>query len=67
VARFTRTFGTLVKAGVPIMQALESVAETAGNAALAEAVLSARDSVRDGGRLSPPWRSPASSPRWSPP
>ncbi|HAM35321.1 MAG TPA: pilus assembly protein PilC [Elusimicrobia bacterium] len=56
VARFTRTLGTLIKSGVPILQALETVAATAGNVIIAEAVLSARESIREGGHLSDPLR-----------
>jgi type IV pilus assembly protein PilC len=54
VARFTRTLGTLIKSGVPILQALETVAATAGNVVISDAVLSARESVREGGHLSDP-------------
>lgn len=54
VARFTRTLGTLIKSGVPIMQALETVAQTAGNVVIAEAVLQTRESIREGGHLSDP-------------
>lgn len=54
VARFTRTLGTLIKSGVPIMQALETVASTAGNVVIAEAVLQTRESIREGGHLSDP-------------
>jgi type IV pilus assembly protein PilC len=54
VARFTRTLGTLIKSGVPIMQALETVAQTAGNVVIAEAVLATRESIREGGHLSDP-------------
>ncbi len=54
VAKFTRTLGTLIKSGVPIMQALETVAATAGNVIIAEAVLSTRESIREGGRLADP-------------
>lgn len=54
VAKFTRTLGTLVKSGVPIMQALETVANTAGNVIIAEAVLTCRESIREGGHLSDP-------------
>ncbi len=54
VARFTRTLGTLIKSGVPIMQALETVSQTAGNVVIAEAVNSTRESIREGGRLSDP-------------
>ncbi|MDD5656350.1 MAG: type II secretion system F family protein [Elusimicrobia bacterium] len=56
VARFTRTLGTLIKSGVPILQALETVAATAGNVVIAEAVLDARESIREGGHLSDPLR-----------
>jgi type IV pilus assembly protein PilC len=54
VAKFTRTLGTLVKSGVPIMQALETVAQTAGNVVISDAVLLSRESIREGGRLSDP-------------
>ncbi|MBI4060821.1 MAG: type II secretion system F family protein [Elusimicrobia bacterium] len=54
VARFTRTLGTLIKSGVPIMQALETVASTAGNVVIAEAVSQTRESIREGGHLSDP-------------
>ncbi|MEK7234840.1 MAG: type II secretion system F family protein [Elusimicrobiota bacterium] len=54
VARFTRTLGTLIKSGVPIMQALETVAATAGNVIIAEAVNLTRESIREGGHLSDP-------------
>jgi len=54
VAKFTRTLGTLVKSGVPIMQGLETVAATAGNKIIEKAVLSARESIREGGRLADP-------------
>lgn len=54
VAKFTRTLGTLIKSGVPIMQALETVAATAGNAVIEKAVSDARESIREGGRLTDP-------------
>ena len=54
VAKFTRTLGTLIKSGVPIMQGLETVAATAGNVVIEEAVLSAHESIREGGRLADP-------------
>ncbi|MDD5302658.1 MAG: type II secretion system F family protein [Elusimicrobia bacterium] len=54
VARFTRTLGTLIKSGVPIMQALETVAQTAGNVVIADAVNLTRESIREGGHLSDP-------------
>ena len=54
VSRFSRTFGTLVSSGVPMMRALEIVGETAGNTVLAQAVDNARDSVREGQKVSTP-------------
>ncbi|MEK7381939.1 MAG: type II secretion system F family protein [Elusimicrobiota bacterium] len=54
VARFTRTLGTLIKSGVPIMQALDTVAATAGNVLIEEAVMLTRESIREGGHLSDP-------------
>lgn len=54
VAKFARTLGTLIKSGVPIMQALETVAATAGNVVVTEAVLATRESIREGGRLADP-------------
>ncbi|TBR24656.1 type II secretion system F family protein [bacterium] len=54
VAKFTRTLGTLIKSGVPIMQGLETVGATAGNKIIEEVVLGARESIREGGRLADP-------------
>lgn len=55
VARFARTFGTLMAGGVPLMRALEIVGETSGNAVLAEAVEGTRASLREGQPLSTPF------------
>ncbi len=54
VAKFTRTFSTLIKAGVPILQALDTVAQTAGNIVIEEAVLTAKTSIREGERIAKP-------------
>lgn len=54
IARFSRTFATLVGSGVPMMRALEIVGETSGNAVISNAVLKARESVREGQRISAP-------------
>ena len=54
VARFCRTFGTLINSGVPMMRSLEIVGETLGNAVLAEAVANTRISIREGQKLSAP-------------
>jgi type IV pilus assembly protein PilC len=56
VARFARTLGTLVKSGVPIMDALETVAKTSGNKVIETSVNKARDSVREGKTLTQPLR-----------
>lgn len=54
VAKFTRTLGTLVKSGVPILQAMETVAQTAGNKVIEGAIMAARESIRDGERIADP-------------
>jgi type IV pilus assembly protein PilC len=54
IARFARTFGTLVSSGVPMMRALEIVGETAGNEVIAKAVDTSRQSVREGQKISAP-------------
>lgn len=48
VARFTRTFGTLIGSGVPILEALDISRDTAGNKILANAIQSVHDGVREG-------------------
>lgn len=55
VARFARTFGTLVASGVPLMRTLEIVGETSGNAVLAAAIEGTRSSIREGQPLSTPF------------
>lgn len=54
VARFTRTFGTLISSGVPMMRSLEIVGETLGNVVLQRAVDQTRNSIREGQKLSAP-------------
>ncbi len=54
VAKFARTLGTLIKSGVPIMDALETVGKTSGNLVVERAVMNARDSVREGKTLTQP-------------
>ncbi len=54
LSRFSRTFSTLLRSGVPILGALEIVAETSGNRIISRAVLAARDSVRNGNTLTEP-------------
>jgi len=54
IAKFTRTLGTLIKSGVPILQGLDTVAATAGNVVIEKAVLTCRESVKEGGKLADP-------------
>lgn len=51
VARFARTFGTLIKSGVPILTSLEIVEESSGNAVLAKTVMEVREEVQQGGMI----------------
>ena len=54
VARFTRTLGTLISSGVPILEALLITARSAGNRVVEKAVLAARTHVTGGGTLADP-------------
>lgn len=54
ISRFTRTLGTLVSSGVPILQALTIVKETAGNVIIANAVNSVHESVKEGETITAP-------------
>ncbi len=54
LARFSRTLGTLLVSGVPILQALETVAGTVGNGIIADAVMQARARIREGDRINEP-------------
>lgn len=54
LARFSRTFATLIRSGVPIMGTLDIVSETAGNQVIANCVDSSKESVRNGNMLSEP-------------
>lgn len=54
VSRFSRTFGTLISSGVPMMRSLEIVGETSGNMVIAKAVENARNSIREGQKVSAP-------------
>jgi type IV pilus assembly protein PilC len=55
LSRFSRTFSTLVKSGVPILGAMEIVSDTAGNLVISRIADQARDSVRNGESLSAPF------------
>jgi len=54
IAKFTRTFGTLISSGVPILQALDIVGETSGNAVIAQAVKRTRSSIKEGDTIANP-------------
>ncbi|HEV2437383.1 MAG TPA: type II secretion system F family protein [Verrucomicrobiae bacterium] len=54
IARFTRTLGTLVSSGVPILQALTIVKETAGNVIIANAVSGVHEAVKEGETITAP-------------
>ncbi len=56
VSRFTRTLGTLVSSGVPILDGLEITAKTAGNVIVKDAVMMARASIREGDTIANPLR-----------
>ncbi len=54
LSRFSRTFSTLIKSGVPILASLEIVADTAGNSIISKAVNQSLVSVRSGETLAEP-------------
>ena len=54
ISRFTRTLGTLISSGVPILQALTIVRETAGNVIIANAVTKIHESVKEGETITAP-------------
>jgi type IV pilus assembly protein PilC len=54
VARFTRNFGSMLHAGVPLLQALDIVGETSGNLVVEKAARAVQESVRRGESLSGP-------------
>jgi type IV pilus assembly protein PilC len=54
ISRFSRTLGTLVTSGVPILQALDITRETAGNTVIARAIAQVHDSVKEGESMTQP-------------
>ncbi len=54
VARFTRTLGTLISSGVPILEGLDITAKTAGNAVVEQALTKVRKSLEEGKSLTEP-------------
>jgi len=54
VARFTRTLGTMISSGVPILDALDVVAKTSGNVVLEEVIFEVRASIAEGQTIAEP-------------
>ncbi len=54
VARFTRTMGTLLSSGVPILEALDIVARSSGNVVIARAIEFTRDKIAEGRTMAQP-------------
>jgi len=54
VAKFTRTLGTMISSGVPIMDGLEIVAKTAGNKIVEEAIYNVRQAISEGKTIAEP-------------
>lgn len=54
IARFTRTLGTLISSGVPILQSLNIVKETSGNVVIGDAVAAVHESVKEGETITAP-------------
>lgn len=54
VAKFTRTLGTMISSGVPIMDGLEIVAKTAGNVVVEEAIYKVRSAISEGKTIAEP-------------
>jgi type IV pilus assembly protein PilC len=56
IARFTRTLGTLISAGVPILDALNITKETCGNEVYSRALVKVHDAIREGESMADPLR-----------
>ncbi len=57
IARLTRTLGTLMDSGVPVLQALTIVKDTSGNEVIARALMVVHDTVKEGENIAPPMES----------
>jgi len=57
IARFTRTLGTLISAGVPILDAINITKETSGNEVYARALVKVHDAIREGDSMAEPLKS----------
>ncbi|MCC6239078.1 MAG: type II secretion system F family protein [Phycisphaerales bacterium] len=56
IARFTRTLGTLISAGVPILDAINITRETSGNEVYSRALMKVHDAIREGESMADPLR-----------
>ncbi len=54
VAKFTRTLGTMISSGVPILASLDIVARTSGNVVLEKAIMNTRESISQGKTIAEP-------------
>ncbi|MBF8305681.1 MAG: type secretion system protein, partial [Acidobacteria bacterium] len=54
VARFTRTLGTLITSGVPLLESMDITARTSGNAVVERAILGVRKAVEEGRTITDP-------------
>lgn len=54
IARFARTFGTMIAAGTPILESLDNVAKTAGNMVVEEVISNSKKSISEGRTLTEP-------------
>ncbi len=62
IARFTRTLGTMISSGVPILAGLEITARTSGNAIIEDAIQATKTSIREGETIAAPLRASAAFP-----
>ncbi len=56
VARFTRTLGTLITSGVPLLESLSITAKTSGNAVIEQAIMKVRKAIEEGRNIADPLR-----------
>ncbi len=59
IARFTRTLGTMISSGVPILAGLDITAKTSGNAIIEDAIQATKASIREGETIAAPLRASA--------
>jgi len=54
VAKFTRTLGTMISSGIPILQALDTVQKTAGNVVIEQAIVNVKQKITEGKSMAEP-------------